>query len=74
MRKGKTHIKPCKSECVNPIWFGWLPRITWKMAMTDNQKILHQMKSGLSLRIQSKRVADGSAWDEKKKQIKSDKI
>ena len=35
MRKGKTHIKPCNLDCVNPIWFGCLPisPVIWILRM-----------------------------------------
>ena len=59
-------MKPCKSDCVDPIWFGWLPKSTWQMDMMDQLKIVHQIQRGLALGMQSKRVADGSSWDEKK--------
>ena len=35
MEKRDIKLKLFNVDCVEPLWFGWLFRSTWQMALTD---------------------------------------
>ena len=67
MKKVEKHLKLCNLECVDPLWFGWLGRITWQMMPTDDLCEVNKRRSRIYLGMNSKLFADGRRWSENKK-------
>ena len=67
MKKGEKKIKLFHSYCVDPLYFGWLGRSTWQMALTNSLCEVHKRRSGISFGMNSKRCTDGSEWLKHKK-------
>ena len=67
MKKGEKHLKLCNSDCVDPLCFRYMGRITCHMALTDDLCEFHKIHNGISLGINYTNYAVGSEWSEHNK-------
>ena len=71
MKKGEKHHELCNSDCVEPLWFGWLGQNTRHMDFVDHLCGVHKRRSDISQEMNSKRCTDGGKFSEYKKQTNS---